>query len=126
MGEWGKAWQRAREGSVRASTFARDETYWRLHIAPTWAAVKLVDIDHSDVQDWADGLTDDLAPAPVGKAVGIFASSSTEQFGQACCMSIVLEESGNHRSRRGSSWCPAPKPSPSSLRRSGLSTGQWC
>jgi integrase len=67
-------WEKCRTTTVdlRPSTLARDESYYRNHLEPTFGATALAAIDHTAVKAWVAKLSaSDLAPATVVKAAQI-------------------------------------------------------
>ncbi len=59
----------------RASTRARDESYWRNHIGPQLGDRPLQSIDFITVQEWVADRTLHLAPASVAKVHGILSKT---------------------------------------------------
>ena len=54
--------------NLRPSSRARDESYYRNHIAPKWGTRQLASISHHEVSQWVGELVDKgLAPGSVGK-----------------------------------------------------------
>lgn len=67
---WGRWWPTT--VNLRPSTRARDESYYRNHLAPSFGPVALAAIDHTMVATWvADMSASGLAPATVVKAAQI-------------------------------------------------------
>ena len=59
----------------RASTRARDASYWRNHLGPSLGSRSLASIDYVAVQGWVGDLSTRLAPATVAKAYGILSKT---------------------------------------------------
>ena len=69
--EWWHRWWPTTVG-LRPSSRARDESYARTHLLPTFGAQPLARIDHTAVATWVAELTaSDLAPATVVKAAQV-------------------------------------------------------
>jgi integrase len=67
LGEWWDEWWPS-VVDLRPSTRARDESYWRNHVKPTFGDLPLSAIDHQAIAQWvADLRTSGLAPATVHK-----------------------------------------------------------
>lgn len=56
VGEMGPAWL-TRQNHLKPSAYRPIESAWRIHVSGRWAPVKLADIRHTDVQQWASNLT---------------------------------------------------------------------
>jgi integrase len=69
---WAQEW-RATVVHLRPSTVARDESYLRTHVLPTFGQRPIGSIEHVDVQAWVAELTTRKAPATVTKAFQILA-----------------------------------------------------
>lgn len=68
LGEWWDRWWPSTV-HLRGSTRARDESYWRARIAPTFGDVTLDRIDRESLRRWiADLQAAGLAPASIHKA----------------------------------------------------------
>ena len=59
----------------RASTRARDESYWRNHMGPILGPRPLASIDYATVQGWVGDLSARVSPATVAKAYGILSKT---------------------------------------------------
>ena len=69
VGEWWGEWMLSRAPSLRPSTVARDESYWRSMTEPSWGRVELRHVDHGDVTRWVLELSESgRAPRTVAKA----------------------------------------------------------
>lgn len=69
FGSWWETW-RATRVDLRASTIARDESYYRNHIEPRFARVQLARVDETMLDEWvAQLVASGLAPATVHKCV---------------------------------------------------------
>jgi integrase len=69
LAAWWAAWWPTTVANLRASTRARDESYWRAYVEPTFAGWPLAGIDRLAVQRWvADLAGRGLSPATTGKA----------------------------------------------------------
>jgi integrase len=69
LAAWWAAWWPTTTASLRASTRARDESYWRAYVEPTFGGWPLAGIDRLAVQRWiADLAGRGLSPATTGKA----------------------------------------------------------
>lgn len=68
VAEWAARWWQTTV-DLRPSSRARDESYYRNHIAPRFGNIKLAAVDHLTVREWIAELSDQgLAPATVRKA----------------------------------------------------------
>jgi integrase len=68
FGDWWRTWSSTRV-DLRASTQARDESYYRNHIGPVFADVPLGKVDRAMLRGWVAELSaSNLAPATVVKA----------------------------------------------------------
>ena len=68
IGEWWEQWMLNRAPSLRASTVARDESYWRSMIGPVWGTVQLRHVEHGEAARWVLQLSEDgRAPRTVEK-----------------------------------------------------------
>ncbi|MGZ0218790.1 MAG: site-specific integrase, partial [Acidimicrobiales bacterium] len=65
----------ATELGNRASTRARDESYWRNHMGPILGPRPLASIDYATVQGWVGDLSARVSPATVAKAYGILSKT---------------------------------------------------
>ncbi|MCP4307577.1 MAG: site-specific integrase [bacterium] len=65
--EWWEEWWPT-VTSLRASTQARDESYYRNHIEPGFGEMPLFSIEHRAIQKWVSDLSDRRAPETVHKA----------------------------------------------------------
>lgn len=71
FGSWWARWRAGRQ-DLRESTAVRDDTYYRVHIEPTFGPVPLGSIDRHLVRTWMAGMVDaGLAPKTVRHAVGL-------------------------------------------------------
>jgi integrase len=68
LGDWWAEWWPS-VVDLRASTRARDESYWRNHVEPAFGATPMACIDHQAIAAWVAELSGSgLAPATVHKA----------------------------------------------------------
>ncbi len=70
LGEWCDKWT-ATTVNLRPSTRARDDSYLRTHILPTFGDRSLSSIEHMEIQAWVAELSGRRAPATVRKAAQI-------------------------------------------------------
>lgn len=69
LADWHARWWSGR--SVRPATALREDTIWRVHIAPTLGDYRLADLRRSDIASWVAGLTSaGLAAATVTRCLG--------------------------------------------------------
>jgi len=71
IGELGPAWLSRQRGHLKAASIAGQESSWRTHVQPRWAAARIGDIRHSDVQAWVAELSGRRGPDCVRAAVRI-------------------------------------------------------
>jgi len=65
--DWLVRFQESERQALRPSTFARDEVYVRTQILPAFGDVALARIEHQDIQEWVNELSERLAPTTVHK-----------------------------------------------------------
>jgi integrase len=71
IGELGPAWLSRQRGHLKAASIAGQESSWRTHVQPRWAAARIGDIRHSDVQAWVAELSGRRGPDCVRAAVRV-------------------------------------------------------
>lgn len=54
VGEWWAKWSAARD--VELATERREESHWRVHVAPRWADVRLAQVTAWDVEAWSTAM----------------------------------------------------------------------
>ena len=59
---------------VKPSTFASQESSWRIHVLPMWGTRRVGEISHSDVKNWITKLTPDRSATTVIRAYGVLAA----------------------------------------------------
>lgn len=64
VGEWAEEWFAA-QLQVKPTTRSGYRHSLDKHVLPRWAAIRLSEVRHSDVQAWVNGLAADLAPSTV-------------------------------------------------------------
>lgn len=95
FGDWCARWATTRI-DLRPSTRARDDSYLRNYLMPTFGALPLRRIDHPMITDWIAALCGrGLAPATVTKAYQILgkvmrAAVSAKLIAQSPCMDVTL------------------------------------
>ncbi len=76
LAEWGRRWFAGRV--VRATTAARDESIWRLHVAPALGERRLASLRRSDISAWVSELAaSDMAPATAVRVRAILVACLT-------------------------------------------------
>ncbi|MEQ1730306.1 MAG: tyrosine-type recombinase/integrase [Vicinamibacterales bacterium] len=69
---FGSAWV-ANRTHLKPSTFKSLESTWRTWVAPRWGRVPLLDIRHSDVQEWVSDISRQRSATTVTRAYGVLA-----------------------------------------------------
>lgn len=72
-GEWVEQWWPSR--GIEASTAEGEAGMVRKHLEPTFAKIKVADINRHDVQAWATELATKLAPGSARRVLGVLVSS---------------------------------------------------
>lgn len=99
-GDWLDRWWRTRQG--RPSTIARDDSYFRNHVRPTFGTTPIGKITQPDVVEWVHHLEGKgLAPATVRKAYQLFAKTMSAAVAarlivSSPCVEIELPEVEQH------------------------------
>lgn len=88
----------------RASSQARDESYYRIHILPAFGPSALAEIEPGDVQRWVTALSTGLAPASVAIAYRILsqimrAAEDAGYIGRSPCRGVRLPRVVRHEMR---------------------------
>ena len=68
------SWLAGKETTLKPSSYARDEGILRLYVLPKWGSYALTDIQHSDVQWWANSLTKQCSVSSTRKAYHVLSS----------------------------------------------------
>lgn len=66
VAEWSEMWLSA-HANLKPTTRGAYAWILKKHILPRWGPVSVVDVVHTDVQDWVTRLSDSLAPSSVRK-----------------------------------------------------------
>ena len=95
FGEYWPEWINSKQRKV--STVDAYSRHFRNHIEPAFGRRPLGAIRRTEVQAWANGLSDALAPSTVGTVYGIFASAmrgavEDERLGKSPCGNISLPD----------------------------------
>ncbi|MBY6061601.1 site-specific integrase [Microbacterium esteraromaticum] len=67
-------WLRAREQSMKPSSYRMVRSAWSTHVEPVWGARKVGSVQHSEVQDWVSQLASQRSATTVLRAYGVLAS----------------------------------------------------
>jgi integrase len=73
VGELGPAWLDRQRGHLKASGFRSYEGAWRVHVEPRWGAMRVCNIQFSDVQGWCSDLAAQRGPVLVQTAHQVLA-----------------------------------------------------
>ena len=73
VGELGPDWLR-RKSHLKPSSLRPLEISWRVHVEPTWGNVRVADVEHTAVQDWATALGETKQGTTVKRAFGVLSA----------------------------------------------------
>lgn len=69
-----RGWLRAREQTLKPSSYRVLQSSWRTHVKPTWGARRVGSVRHSEVQAWVTSLAAERSATVVKRAHGLLAS----------------------------------------------------
>ncbi|QDZ15817.1 tyrosine-type recombinase/integrase [Humibacter ginsenosidimutans] len=67
------SWLGAKKTALKPSAYRVLESAWRIHVEARWGSIRLVAIEHTDVQDWVTGIAASKSATTTIRAYGVLA-----------------------------------------------------
>jgi hypothetical protein len=80
VAEWSEHWYRA-QLQLKPTTLAGYRHALDKHVLPRWGTLPLAAVQHSDVQDWVNGLAQSLSASTVRQTHLVLSGVPREQIG---------------------------------------------